>query len=101
MSLSYAEQEIIIRIARDEDVVTCTSTDAVWNRKLVRLAEKFGVPVVKLSSVTIQVKLPRDQVSLLLPKRRVTLSDDQRVAMAERMAKVRESSPTRSQESST
>jgi hypothetical protein len=101
MSLPYSEQEIIIRIARDEEFVTCTSTDSVWSKKLVRLAEKFNVPVVKLSPVTIQVRLPSDQVNLLLPKRRLVLSDAQRVAISQRMSKLHRSSPDEANELTT
>jgi hypothetical protein len=62
------------------------------------LAEKFGVPVVTLSSVTIQVKLPRDQVNLLVPKKRTVLSEEEKARRRALLSKVRVSRQSSAQE---
>jgi hypothetical protein len=77
MRLSMSEQEIVIRVALDEDDVTITGAGGYWCRFIQRLAKRTGRIPELLSPDALQLKISRDRVNLAVPKRQATRSPAQ------------------------
>jgi hypothetical protein len=91
MSLTLSEQEIVIRVALDETEITATGTGGPWVRYLQTLVARVGGTGTQLSPKVYRAVLPRDQVNLLVPKKRTVLSDEEKVRRRALLSKVRAS----------
>jgi hypothetical protein len=82
--MTLEEQELVIRLARDETMVTATGTGAYWTRYLQRLATRLGVAGEPLSPEVFRVRFPLDRLRLLTVKRHLRLTDADRARRRQR-----------------
>jgi len=73
--MTLSEQEIVIRVARDETDVTITGTGAYWIRQLEKLLTRVPGPGEHISADVYRIVVPLHRVRLIAPKRQMTLSD--------------------------
>ena len=86
--ITLAEQELVIRVARDETDVTITGTGAYWVRQLEKLLARVPGQGEHISAEVYRVVVPLNRLSLLTPKRQVTLSDEQREKLRNRFKNI-------------
>jgi hypothetical protein len=88
VSLSAAEHELVIRVARDETEVTYTGTGGMWVGRLQRLAKQCGCVGEYLSPEVYRVCIPTSQVRPLAAKKKPrSLTEAQKLALREMSAK--------------
>ena len=93
--MTLAEQELVIRVARDETNVTITGSGAYWTRQLEKLLTRVPGQGEHLSAEVYRIVVPLTRLRLLAPKRQMTLSDTARENLRNRF----KNSPTGVEES--
>lgn len=88
MAYSTDEQEININKGRLEDTFNIFTSDSTWLTKLMKIAEPINPEYENGRIISAQFQLQSNQVSLRKPSKKREMTDEQRLAMAERMRKM-------------
>ncbi|PKR82868.1 hypothetical protein [Heyndrickxia camelliae] len=85
MGYSSEEQEININKIRTEDKFIIYCSDSTWLTKLLKIAEPIEPEYEDGRIISARFELGANQVSLRKPSKKRELSEEQRLAIAERM----------------
>lgn len=88
MNISREEQETIINFSADDKTAQVYTCDPVYIRKMDKLCERCpeSYKVIKQDEYSKTYSMPKKLVSFRIPRE---LTEEQRVAAAERLAKMR------------
>lgn len=99
MGISTDEQETVINFGRNDEMVTCRTSDSTWMTKMDKLIEKNPEEFKCTKEETIdgqvvqkRYEFPKKYVSIRSTTRKMNLTDEQRRAMAERARNIQNKS---------
>lgn len=87
---STDEQEININKERNNEYFNIYTNDSTWLTKLLKITEPIDPEYENGRIIPAKFKLSANQVSLRKPSKKRELTDEQRKAIADRLAKARE-----------
>ena len=99
MGISTDEQETVINFGRNDETVTCWTSDSTWMTKMDKPIEKNPEEFKCTKEETIdgqvvqkRYEFPKKYVSIRSTTRKMNLTDEQRRAMAERARNIQNKS---------
>lgn len=88
MGYGTDEQEININKVRTDDYFTVYTNDSTWLTKLLKFAEPIDPEYEDGRIISAKFKLLSNQVTLKKPSKKRELTEEQRIALSERMKKL-------------
>lgn len=90
MAYASDEQEININKVRTDGEFNIYTNDSTWLTKLLKIAEPIDPEYEDGRIISAKFKLNANQVTLRKPTKKREMTEEQRLAVAERLAKARE-----------
>lgn len=96
MGLTRYEQEVVINFNAEEDAASIYTANPIWLRKMEKLAKVHPENFKQVAEEKLEGKVvsrtyefPKDLITIRSAKKKVNLSEEQRITTAERLLKSR------------